>query len=57
VLEWLATKLTLAEFAKCRCENVWWQVKRKSMLALVVTGKRKKLRLPPELWELVEKWY
>jgi hypothetical protein len=64
VLEWLATKLTLAEFAKCKCENVWWQVqlqvRRESMLALVVAGKRKKIRLPPELWELVwglaEQW-
>jgi len=26
-------------------------------LALVVAGKRKKLRLPPELWELVEQGY
>ena len=61
VLEWLATKLTLAEFAKCKCENVWWQmqlqVRRESMLALVVAGKREKMGLPPELWELVEKWY
>ena len=61
VLEWLATKLTLAEFAKCKCENVWWQmqlqVRRESMLALVVAGKRKKIRLPPELWELVEQRY
>jgi N6-adenosine-specific RNA methylase IME4 len=61
VLEWLATKLTSAEFARFGCENVWrqvqQQVRRKSMLALVVAGKRKKLRLPPELWELVEQWY
>jgi hypothetical protein len=32
-------------------------MRRKSMLALVVAGKRKKIRLPPELWELVEQWY
>jgi hypothetical protein len=57
VLEWLAAKLTLAEFAKLGRENVWWQVRRKNMLALVVAGKRKQLRLPPELWELVERWY
>jgi hypothetical protein len=61
VLEWLATKLTLAEFAEYKCENVWWQmqlqVRRESMLALVVAGKREKMGLPPELWELVEKWY
>jgi len=57
VLEWLATKLTLAEFAQFGRENVWRQVWRKSVLALVVAGKRKKLRLPPELWELVEQWY
>ena len=57
VLEWLATKLTLAEFVQFGCENVWRQVRRKSMLALVVAGKRKKIRLPPELWELVEQWY
>jgi N6-adenosine-specific RNA methylase IME4 len=47
----------LTEFAKLGRENVWWQVRRKSMLALVVAGKRKKIRLPPELWELVEQWY
>ena len=61
VLEWLATKLTLAEFAEYKCENVWWQmqlqVRRESMLALVVAGKREKMGLPPELRELVEKWY
>ena len=53
--------LTLAEFAEYKCENVWLQVRRGSMLALVVAGKRRKMRLPPELWELVwelvEKWY
>ena len=52
-LEWLATKLTLAEFAEYECENVWRLAQSKSMLALVVAGKRKKIRLPPELWELV----
>jgi hypothetical protein len=57
VLEWLATKLTLAEFAKLGRENVWLQVRRGSMLALVVAGKRKKMRLPPELWDLVVQWY
>jgi hypothetical protein len=57
VLEWLATKLTLAEFAECKYEIVWLQVRRESMLALVVAGKRRKIRLPPELWELVEQWY
>jgi len=50
----------LTEFAQFGRENVWrqvqQQVRRKSMLALVVAGKRKKLRLPPELWELVEQW-
>ncbi|NBO42146.1 MAG: hypothetical protein EBU92_11650, partial [Betaproteobacteria bacterium] len=53
VLEWLATKLTLAEFAEYGCEDVWLQVRRGSMLALVVAGKWKKIRLPSELWELV----
>ncbi|NBO42145.1 MAG: ankyrin repeat domain-containing protein [Betaproteobacteria bacterium] len=61
VLEWLATKLTLAEFVKCKCGGVWLQMRKKSMLALVVAGKRRKIRLPPELWELVwglvEQWY
>jgi hypothetical protein len=57
VLEWLATKLTLVEFEGYDCGDVWWRVQRQirgeSMLALVVAGKRKKIRLPPELWELV----
>ena len=42
VLEWLATKLTLAEFAELKRENVWLQVRKESMLALVVADKRKK---------------
>jgi N6-adenosine-specific RNA methylase IME4 len=57
VLEWLATKLTLTEFAQFGRGNLWQQMRRKSMLVLVVAGKRKKLRLPPELWELVEQWH
>ncbi|NBO42144.1 MAG: hypothetical protein EBU92_11640 [Betaproteobacteria bacterium] len=56
VLEWLATKLTLAEFVELKRENVWLQVRRESMLALVVAGKRKKIRLPSALWGL-EQWY
>ena len=56
-LEWLAAKLTLAEFAEFKRENVWLQVRKKSMLALVVAGKRRKIRLPPELWNLVQQWY
>ena len=57
VLEWLATKLTLAEFVQFGRGDLWQQMRRKSTLALVVAGKRKKIRLPPELWELVEQWY
>ena len=61
VLEWLATKLTLAEFVLHKCGNVWLRVqhqaRKTSMLTLVVAGKHRQIRLPPELWELVEKLY
>jgi hypothetical protein len=58
VLEWLAGKLTLAEFESVGRQDVWHRVRlsRQTMLTLVLAGGRKK-RLPPELWEEVEDFY
>jgi len=60
VLEWLAGKLTLAEFESVGRQDVWRRVWlrpfRRTMLTLVLAGGRKK-RLPPELWEMVEDFY
>jgi hypothetical protein len=60
VLEWLAGKLTLAEFESVGRQDVWRRVWlcpfRRTMLTLVLAGGRKK-RLPPELLEMVEDFY
>lgn len=38
-------------------KKLWTDVRRESVLATVVAGKRCGLRLPPELWELAEEYF
>ena len=38
-------------------KKLWTDVRRESVLATVVAGKKHGLRLPPELWELVEEYF
>ena len=62
VLRWFAWRLSEEEFVgpsrvpwetKAR-KKMWRDVRRESELAVVLAGRRRSLRLPPELWELVD---
>jgi hypothetical protein len=56
-LKWLARRLTAAELRAVTAYCVWIYVRRESMLALILAGRRRKIRLPPELWQLIDETY
>ncbi len=55
IIEWFAERLELHEMGGNH-QEIWWRVLRKKVLLLILAGKTKKLRLPAELWELVNEF-
>lgn len=56
ILRWFAEHVDLHWFEVYRIPKIWWDVWYKKQLFLILAGKRRKLRLPAELWELLNSY-
>lgn len=56
ILRWFAERVDLYWFEVNGIPKIWWDVWYKKQLSLILAGKRHKLRLPAELWELLNSY-
>jgi hypothetical protein len=56
IIRWFAERVDLYWFEVHGIPKIWWDVWYKKQLFLILAGKRRKLRLPAELWELLNSY-
>lgn len=54
VIEWIVNFTNLETFSKKLSPQIWWTVWHRKTLIIMLNDRRKRRRLPPELWKLIE---